>query len=666
MNFSELAVGTIKEKLTDPQATQLYDGKLLSVKLRSQVFPFEDKKIQDSPLRVATSNQLMETSGKSVFWLQTGGLLETDIDFANDFKLSGSPVALGFSAKAFVDYQSFRPYILSGPETITNIAKETVVGLPLRAEDAASLLPGTSFQIIGKGTANFSGTFILQKTLSSLSLETAVASEGEFSLRVLREENNTISVTVSLLKKRSLSIMFKGSTGFNVDKISKTILEHDWYKKGQDSLDALETSKISGVIEGWEDGQKLINFFDNDNLEKTLGQYLKNYSSFYFALGTKTSYEMQHLVKYTIDLSQKVGRDAYDALCSLNEEEAEKAWRANKRAVERIEFQSNKTIEQASVELGFPGKKLIMANTLRAIRDGYLLYDNHMKVMRLETAGKEKKVFNTSEEIQWEGLQVQLDNRDTGMDYWRLLYSRYDAVTSKKEIVQFNRFAAAIGIKAYEESMIEEHSFLERIFSEVDNASFQADLFITEDGIKKIKNSASTEVRKIFLGVAAALGKIPAGLPIHNQDVRAILWKYDPNYLRSDSYDDTREMESLRDTYYALPVLCNTNRRNIALDARIYQAAEKFKKECIDSLAKCDESEWGGIFANFGAKHTKDFKQVMATLVLLANLDNVLIAKIEIKRVQSGKILVQAKDSDEIKTGDEIFSEAQQQAMMAM
>ncbi|MCB2184102.1 MAG: hypothetical protein KQH63_18925 [Desulfobulbaceae bacterium] len=667
MKFLEIAVDEVKDKLTESQTKTILDEKLLSIKLRSQIVLPESDKIQNSPLRVATSDRLTEVSNKPVFWLQTGGLLETDGEFSKNFTLAGPPVALGFSAKALVDYQSFRPYILKGKETIADVAKETMVEFPFSAENAQKLLPGTSFQLMGHGDASFSGTFTLQKTLASLSIQTADKIKGEFALRILREEKNKVSVTVSLLKNRSLSTMFKAKVGFEVDtgKISNTIIKHDWYKKAQESVDVLETNKISGLVEGWKEGKKLIDLFDNDKLEKTIGQYLKNYTSFYIALGTETSYELQHLVKYTLDLDQPAGREAYDAICRLNEEKVNKLWQTDKNAIERIEFQSNKTIEQTSLELGFPGKKLIMANTLRAIRDGYLLYDNHMQIMRLETVGKNRKFFNNNEELRWEGLQVQLDNRDTGMDYWRLLYNRNDAFTSRDEVLLFNRFAGMIGIEPYEENKIEDHSFFTKLLSKKDNAKFQADIFITEDGIKKIKNCGSTEIRQIYFAVATELGQVAPGTPIHNKDVRSILREYDPNFLHSDNFEDAQKMESLTKSYHALPVLVG-EKRDIGSDARTFHAAEKFRKECIQSLHKYDESEWGGIFADFGAKHSRDFKQVMASLVLLAELDNVLVASIELKRAKSGKILLQAKDSDKIKTGDEIFSEAQEQAMTAM
>jgi len=607
---------------------------------------------------------LTELTGRPVFWLQSGGLLESDADFSKISTISGAPVSLGFSAKALVDYQSVRPYVLKGVETVADIVKGTFLELPLGADKAKELLPGTSFQLLGRGTANFSGTVTLQENLASLSITAGVKVEGEFALRILREEKNKISVSVSWLKKRSLSTMFKANVGVEVDagKIANSIIEHDWYKTAQESVDILETSKITGLVDGWIDDSKLVSFFENAKLEKTIGQYLKNYTSFYLALGTETSYELQHLVKYILDLDDPAAREAYEALCSLDEAKCEELYRAKTSGIERVEFQSNETIEQGSLEAGFPGKKLVMVNALRSLRDGYLSYDNHMQIMRLATAGKNKKFFNTNEELRWEGLQVQLDNRDTGMDYWRLFYTRNDAVTSRKEIVEFNRFAGMVGVEAYDESEIVEHSFLKQLITRDDNAKFHADIFITEDGIHNIKGSNSEEIRRAYFKVAADLGQIAPGLPGHSRDVRSILRKYDPNHLYADNSEDDREMETLTQLYHALPVL-HGERRDISQDSRAFHAAEIFRKLCVQPLRSHDEADWGGIFADFGAKHSRDFKQVMASLVLLAGTRNVLVAAIELKRLKSGKILLQVKDGDTIKTGEDVFSEAQKKAM---
>ena len=664
MEFYEIAVDKLKEKLTEPQSKTILDEKLLSINLRYQIIPASDGQIQDSPLRTATSDMLTDLTGRPVFWLQTGGLLESDADFSKITSLSGAPVSLGFAAKALVDYQSVRPYVLKGVETVADIVKGTFLELPLDAEKAKELLPGTSFQLLGQGTANFSGTVTLRENLASLSLTAGVKVEGEFALRILREEKNKVSVSVSWLKKRSLSTMFKANVGVEVDagKIANSIIEHDWYKIAQESVDILETSKITGPVDGWLENSKLVSLFEDAKLEKTIGQYLKNYTSFYLALGTETSYELQHLVKYILDLDDPVAREAYESLCSLDEAKCEELCRENTGAIERIEFRSNETIEQASLESGFPGKKLVMVNTLRSLRDGYLSYDNHMQVMRLATAGKNKKFFNSNEELRWEGLQVQLDNRDTGMDYWRLFYTRNDAVTSKSEIIEFNRFATILGIEAYKESEIVEHSFFKQLISKNDDARFHADIFITEDGIQKIKGSNSEEIRRAYFKVAADLGLIAPGLPGHSRDVRSILRKYDPNHLYADNSEDEREMEMLTQLYHALPVL-GGKRRDISQDSRAFHAAEIFRKLCIQPLSSCEESEWGGIFADFGAKHSRDFKQVMASLVVLAGSRNVLVAAIELKRRESGKILLQLKDSDIVKTGEDIFSEAQKKAM---
>ena len=185
MKLIDLTIEELKEKLGKERSTVISDHELLAIRLRQKIYWPDDDFIAGHSLRAATSAS-MAADGRKVCWLLLGGLLEGKFA-ADGKKFSGG--AFGFSCKALVDFFCLHPYRLDIAESPEKLLKEHSSELPLQADYARELQPGTTFQLMGQGQANLSAGLKLRKGLAAVGLDVAASVQGHYSLRLFHVIN---------------------------------------------------------------------------------------------------------------------------------------------------------------------------------------------------------------------------------------------------------------------------------------------------------------------------------------------------------------------------------------------------------------------------------------------------------------------------------------------
>ena len=182
------------------------------------------------------------------------------------------PVKLGFSANSLLDYHSFQPYTYELPDLLEDFFARHSTELPLDAKRASSLLPGATFQLVGKATAKLSSGLSCTQGMATFSVGADGTVTGEFALRISREEKNMVTVALSQILDRALSSSTKATLGWSMD--TGKIYEHKWFKKGQESLNCLDFDYVTGAIPGWEGDTKLGDYI-TDKGDGSLATILK-------------------------------------------------------------------------------------------------------------------------------------------------------------------------------------------------------------------------------------------------------------------------------------------------------------------------------------------------------------------------------------------------------
>lgn len=637
------------EQLTQGKNLVVSDDDLLAIKLRSRVFFPDSEVVKKNPLWSATSAELAK-NGKKVFWLLTGGLLESNIDLSHEKELDGVPVRLGFEAHALLDYHSFQPYTKEFPETIDSVLENLTVELPLDAERADRLLPGASFQLIGKANAKLSADLRYTKGLNSAAFSVDGGAVGEFALQISRGEKNMVTVSISQILGRSINSVGTVSLGWAVG--TGEVLNHKWFHEGKSSLNSLDLDYITGFLPGWDSNIKLGDYLAGKGL-KTLEKFLKNYSSFYASLGRMTSQNSMNLVKFVINLGADSGRKAYDCLCHFDEEKAANLAKEAGSGVERIALQDNTNIDKTSMEAGFPGKKVLLSHTLRSVREGFLAYDNHIQVMELLARSKKTVFFNNNQEITWEGFEVQVDDQNRGRDYWRFFFRRQDSVTGVEEIVRFSRFASLLGdIPPLAGDDIKRQSWFTKLFTTKDNTDFQVDVYFTEAGLRKLVHATKNDIRQTVFQCAEVMGNISPGVMVEDRNVRKLLRDYLELGLE---YDDDGARERIIEGYGKIN---DRGLKEIRADAVTLRKAAIFI-DYVSMMRRQDISEWNDIFLKLGKEIGNDFMVIIAAVCKLVGKDDTFVSSLEIKRQDSGVVLLKAGEDGKIITGEEMFNDAQ-------
>jgi|GEM_PF-6211208 len=666
MKLTDIAVGKLKEELGKEHTIELLKKELLGIRLREQIYWAEDKEIKNDPVRRATS-ELLIAQGKKPFWLLVGGLMDSRLKLNKKVTgVGGQPGDIGFSSKGLLDYYSMHPYAIDFNETPEKILADHSIDLPVTAAKAQALLPGTTFQLMGKGVASLSGGLTYNKGLTSVALKKSEKCEGNFTLRLVREKGDTVKVVLAQTLERAGGTELTAKLGYSFD-VGK-ILEHDAFKKAETNLDNLNLDKITGAIPGWPKNKTLTEFIKKEGIDKGIEKlkgYLKGYSEFYSTLGHKSSQKQRNLVAYRFDLSKAKAKTAFNEIVKLNEAEVETAEAIKNSGVTRHQFKDETTVDEGFFHLGFPGKKLVLASTLRSEREGFLIYDGSQQIMRdVKIAKTYEGVITGTKKITWEALDIILNSEKSPLSYWRFSFSNNDKFAEKEEIIRFRKFAACLGAQTPDDdAKIRNMSFFKKLFGKKDDTTLNLDMYFTADGLNTISSSIKNQIRKACFEVAAKIGDIAEGAPWGNFEARSLM-KQCSEYLFDLTGGSDQDIKFLEGKYSKLPA---AKGRVLKKDAIIYKICSGLIAHIYQmKVEESNQETWARVFGDIGKSARFNYMIIIATLASLAGREETLLDNLELKRTESGEVLAMADEKSEIITADELFTKAEEQITQAI
>lgn len=655
MKIRDYAVDKIKEKLSDKHTVDLLKTDLLGIRLREQIFWPEDNRIKKDPVRRSTS-ALLAAGGKKTFWLLVGGLIESRLKLTKKLDSGGISGPVGFTTKGLLDFYCLHPYALEIKETPGKFLKDHSVDLPSSAEKALQLLPGTTFQFMGKGAANLSAGVSYRKGPASVSLSAAKKIEGIYTLRLIREKGDVVRVVLSQVLERSRNVKMTAKLGWSVDV--GRLLKDEWLDRAEEEIDALGLDKITESIPGWDEETSLADFIYEQGVEKGLKKingFINDYTSFYATLGRTSMQKQRVLTGFRLDLSQKKACQAFESLLHLDEAGAALLAEDGDSGVSRAVYEENENRDTRFFNLGFPGKKLMLASSLRSEREGFLVYDSTYQMMRTAKFTRSYNgILSGTKKIRWEGLDVKVDGRIAPLSYWRFSFSSHDKFAGKEEIVRFCRFAQLLGASPADESHIAEYPWYKKLFGKKDDTDLDLDIYFTEDGVHSIRNSTKNQIRKNCFQSAARLGDIEPGAPWHDHTCRGLMSQYQ-DLLFDITGESDEDKELLQSKYEA-----RGWKRDLEKDAKVLKVANDLIKQL--SYTKNDEKDpeqkWEQIFASIGMSRHFNYMVPIAALARLAGEDDTLLDNLELKRTENKKVLVMAEEKSDIISADALFSQA--------
>ena len=311
----------------------------------------------------------------------------------------------------------------------------------------------------------------------------------------------------------------------------------------------------------------------------------------------------------------------------------------------------------------YPGHKCLLISTLLRERQGTLVYNDTVQLLR-STSATFQHTLPVSENcrISWEGLQIIVNGQRDPRGYWMLTLDSLDRNARKKEIVRFCRFAALLGAQPIEESRISTFSWVKRLISSQDNTRIKLILYFTTAGMERILVSHKDTVRSTCFTVAAQLGDIAPGAPWHNNEARKFMHQY--SKLTANDWGDDAEKNRLSALYAD-----KFAQRELASDARVLQCAVNMYTPIrtlrVDSGSDIRLACWDRLFAAIGQKERFHYMVTTGALSQIAGPDDTLVDLLEMTRSASGKIIVTTDEENNIIGGDQLFSDAAAQIAVA-
>ncbi len=662
MKLQSIAVDKLKEKLSEPHTLDLLQSDLLGIRLRQQIYWTNDKKIKEDPIRSATSN-LLSRQGKKVFWLMVGGLMESRLSLSRDIDSKGVSGPIGFSSGGVLDFYILQPYAIDLSETPERILSEHRVDLPVNADKARALLPGTTFQIMGKGVASLAAGVKYAKGIASVALSANEKVAGNFTISFIREKGDSVKIVLSQVTERSKNFGLTAKLGWSIG--AGVLIEHDWYKSAEAGLDSLSIDKITGSIPGWPEDKSLTEFIREDGLEKgvkKLSELIKDYSEFYGAIGSKSFQKQRKLTTYRFNLSNAKACKAFENLLHLDEVGTAKIANDSTAGVNRTIYTEDSSVDENFITIGFPGKKIVLASMLSSEREGFLLYDENVQILRESIFEKKYEgIVTGGKTINWEGLDVKLNDRRSALSYWHLLFTNNDKFSTKKEVIRFCRFAKTLGANPADEDKIKEIPWASKLFGTSDDTDIKLNLYFTDDGLQAICNSSKNQIRKHCFDVARELGDVPKGAPWQNYRARILMKQY-LELLSDLAEDNDLEKKYLREKYEEWG-----GGRDLEKDASVLKIAINLigHLSLMSTSQLGSEIGWEKVFKAIGESAGFNYMIIIAILSRLAGESETLLDYLELKRSESGEVLVMVNEKEDIIGADELFTQTDEQILKA-
>ncbi len=663
MDLYSVTAKLVKEELTKEHTLEILKTDLLAIRLREKIILPDQKEVLDDPIKVATS-KLLAADGSKVFWLLAGGLMESGFKLTRQIVSEGLAGPIGFSTNGLLDFFSFLPHSIHPDASPAEIIKKYRFTLPITPEHALHLLPGSTFQVMGRGTASLSGSLHYGKGVFSASAGVGTEKTAVFSVRLIRGSGNTVRLALSRIHRWQINPELKAGVGVNLEPLS--LIQHEWLAKAGEHLDAIDLEQITAAIPGWEENTRLPDFIKANSIGQ-LGKILQQYSSFYAKLGIDHSQQQQHLVGYEFDLNEPEAREAFSAMLHLDEATAAQI-ASQSTAVRRQVYDEDETITKQFFELGFPGKKLLLSYSLRSEREGFLVYDGSTQIIRSAKSSRNYRgIFSGNREIAWEGLEVMVNSTRSSHGYWKFSFKNHDKYSSEQEVTRLILFAALLGVKGVEQKQITDYPWHTRLFSREDDTEMDLILYFTSDGLAKIGQARKDEIRELCFATAVHLGYITDGAPWYDYKARGYMNKY-LEILADISADNTLDKKDLQEKYnlrLAESSAGSTQERNLEKDAWVYKKA----KVLINSISMMNtnaETEqpnhgWAALFQKIGNGQRFNYLVIIGVLARLAGTNGILLDLLELKESETGKILVYADEMNTLISGEELFTQASQQ-----
>jgi hypothetical protein len=642
----------------------------LGVRLSERIIRGDSAFVTDDPVRAATTERLARDSGESVFWLETGGVMDAGIGLAKSVPVTGViNVHGGFNAKALLEYRALNPHTADARAVASDLVKNHSVRVPVDAEKARALEPGTEVEIIGRGTASLSagvgaGRRSTTGNISSnvgVSVTGSTGRTGTWSIGVTRLDGDKVRVLLSEVQERTRSVNVGLNAGLTIDGdavIDDSLggsIDSATESVGLDSLDDLPgvgDDGIAGLVK--KEGAKA--------LEKAV----RKYTAFHASKGRSANETRTDMTSYVLDLSTVDGRKAYDELVKLDEGAAKRLSERSPDAISRHVYEEVANTTSTNRRVTFAGAKLLLFNALRKEAEGTLTTGSGTELIRTSRYSRRYSgIITGRRDIKWEGVRVKDAASGASEHFFHMRFAKDDKITHDSEVKDFVRFADYLGAQDADPRDVTPRSnnFFSRLFGSGDDSRVKADIYFTDDGVERIASSGREEVIAAMVDASRALNPDMGDVPLGDPNAVAIMKEFagledQLQELRRSHDPDAQDEE--RDVRYA-QWQCKRryeaggyDKKKLKDHAAAWGAGDKLAGR-IGEMGTDADSAWTKFFADLGKASKFDYMGSIGALAKLAGSDETLLHEVSF---EGGGVHLRAVDEGSLEHPDTAVTNA--------
>ena len=524
--IAEVTTREIQAKHALGKKITLQNGAALALKMDETLHPATSSIVTKDPLRQATTEEL-QGPNKQVVWAETNGVAELGKGVKGTLPVGGFAKAnAGFSASALLNYHTIQPVVTNTEKDLPEVEKTPTLVVPMTREELVERLPGTEFDIRGKGT-------VVGRA--------SVDAGGSLVPGIDVGANASVGASVKHKGEASVNIRFLSDPG--LVQMTVNSVEEDEKRVG---VDLKAGYKVPDVGHGF-----LMHLVENA-IETPLRRLMRTYTSASASVEAKTTETDTNLGRYTLDIESPNGLAAYRALLQLSTEKADMLSGIDGSGVSRATYEETSNVNEFKATAQVSGKRLLLLQALDSEKRG-----------KAEGAGGEFLVFRENKfshqqndpiegpkTAHWDALSVRTEEGGEFENFFNMKFSAQDKFTTDDEVRRFFKFAEVLGVRPKDETInaLPEMGVMERIFSDADDTNVKVDIYFTAEGIDNIDQCTRPEARKAYLENKAHFFPKTEGLV----DILEDKATYQSALKKSQSFEDLERERFLEDSGYAL------------------------------------------------------------------------------------------------------------------
>ena len=479
----------------------------------------------------------------------------------------------------------------------------------MQAESYVGMSPGTEFEVSGKGSVKLSASASVGRSVAGarakLGASAGVTAQG------LKEQDVTLNIKV-----------------LDSDGIVRVSVQDSGRERAELSARLHAGLTVNGALPT-EVGNGALRYLVEANALKPLTSTLNKMASAEARLSRSHESSDKELATFTLNLKSRAGQEAFEALKTLDLDQAAALASQNTSGVWKTALSQQVDVDALKGSLRLGSRQLWMHERLRQDKSVSFSSSEGAEVNYEESVSKlKRRDFLTGDQgIQWSAVTSKSDDGSARESMYQLEYNANETYSPEGAVQRFLAFSRLLGVEYDGDPKTDEVklSTLGRFFSSDDDAKVKVNLYVTEDGMERAAKADARLARRAYHQASAELEPGGRGLAtLSEQELReaeSLAQNFADAMRERGIPDSSGDFELIR----AEGQYSKLTGRSLGNDYRQLLSGQAFAEQIGALRPDASDTERRHFFADLGSSTRFQFMPVMSAITMLAGEEEVLV-----------------------------------------